>query len=128
MHDYLIRFVLLTASPWGMLELRFDVVPTSDSVPHLNLISLNYCYIFSLDPPRPLLPSSNVRCPSGRGTPLLPQHPLHRRPYCLHRGSSTHLGITCINPRILILVSSPIHFGSCPPSFNPRLLLCISDI
>ena len=67
---------------------------------------------------------------SFRGViPLLPQHPLHRRSYCLHTGYSTHLGITCIHTRIMMLVSSPVYplVLVTPPS-NLRLLLRISDI
>ena len=69
MHDSLIKFVLLTAGLWGMIELRGDVVPTSDSVPLKNLISATHFYVFSLYPPHTLFPSSNVRCPYGRGHP-----------------------------------------------------------
>ena len=111
MHDSLIKSVLLTAGPWGMLKLIFDVVPTSDSVTLQNLISVHYCYVFSLHLPRTLFSSSNVRRPYGGRIPLLPQHPLHRRPYFLHTGSSTHLGITCIHSIILMILSSPLPFA-----------------
>ena len=121
MHDSLIKFVLLTASLWGMLKLRFDVVPTSDSVTLQNIISVTYCYVFSLEPPLPLFLLSNVRCTSGEGIPLLTQHSLHQRPYFIHTGSSTHLGITCIHPRILMLLYSPLPFGACAPPLQPPL-------
>ena len=64
-----------------------------------------------------------VWCPSGGGSPLLPQHPLHRRPSCLGTGSSTLLGVTYFCPSIPILLSSPSSVDVSTLPLSPSLPL-----
>ena len=60
-------------------------------------------------------------CPSGGGTPLLPQHPLHRRLLCLRTGSSAYLGVTCLRPSISMFPALPLSFAVRAPPLRPSL-------
>ena len=104
------------------LFLNYKVVefqPRTVTPPKNQALSLIVTNLFLTHLPSP----PSVRFTSDGGSPLLPQHPLHRRPTCFHTGSSAHPGVTCLRPIIPIIPFSPLPFAvsKLPPS--PSLAL-----
>ena len=66
--------------------------------PLQNLGSVANYYVLFTCPAPPSLPV--YWYVSGGVSPLLSIHPLQQRPSCLLTGSSAHLGVTCLRPRI----------------------------
>ena len=78
---------------------------------------LLHIYTFPAPPSIPI-----VLCPyGGGGIPLLNRRFLHWCHSCLRTGSSTHMGITCLLPIILMFPAYPISFAVHAPPLWPSL-------
>ena len=98
---------------FGVVEFKtWTVTPLKPRICHLLL------RIYTCPAPPSLIAAW---CPSGGDSPLLPQQPLHRRPLCLHTGSSAYLGVTCLRTSIPMFPDSPLSFAVRAPSLRPSL-------